>query len=239
MEIELFICRSDNYGILLRDQSTGKVASIDAPDAAAIEAALQRRGWTLDTILVTHKHFDHIEGIVPLVARHGARVIAPHLAAPDVPRADLYVGEGDRVSVGSCEAIIWDMPGHCRDHISYYFADQGVIFVGDVLFVMGCGRVLDSTAADLYLSIQRIQALPDQTQLYCGHEYTLSNAKFCAHIEPDNAAIIQRLRAIELMRADGQFTLPTTVGAEKATNVFMRARDVAEFSARREAKNRF
>lgn len=239
MDIELFMCRTDNYGALIRDPVTGLVAAIDAPEVAPIEAALQRRGWKLDIILVTHKHFDHVEGIAPLVAKYGAKVIAPVLAKAEVPNADRYVDEGDTVDVGLLRADVWATPGHCVDHISYHFAREQVIFVGDVLFVMGCGRVLDSTAAALHQSVQRIAALPDATQIYCGHEYTLSNAKFCAHIEPENPAIAMRLKAIETMRAAGQFTVPTTLGAEKATNVFIRAKDAVEFAARRDAKNTF
>lgn len=239
MEIELFMCRSDNYGVLIRDPATGTVAAIDAPEVAAIEAALQRRGWKLDLILVTHKHFDHVEGIAPLVARYGAKVVAPVLAKAEVPDADRYVTEGDVVEIGALRADVWSTPGHCVDHVSYHFSGEQVIFCADVLFVMGCGRVLDSTAAALHASVQRIAALPEATRIYCGHEYTLSNAKFCAHVEPGNAAIAARLKAVEALRAAGAFTVPTTVGEEKATNVFVRVKDVAEFTARREAKNTF
>lgn len=239
METETFICRSDNYGVIVRDVATGHVATIDAPDAAAIEAVLARHGWGLDTILITHKHIDHIEGIGPLVAKFGAKVIAPHGCKADVPSADRYVGEGDRVEIGTLVADVWETPGHCSDHISYHFAQNQTIFVGDTLFVMGCGRILDSTAEALYASVQRIGTLPDETRIFCGHEYTLSNAKFCAHIEPNNPAIAQRLHAVELMREAGRFTVPTILAAERETNVFLRAKDLAEFAARREAKNKF
>lgn len=239
MEIEVFMCRSDNYGVLIRDPATGIVASIDAPEAPAIEAALARRGWKLDLILVTHRHFDHVEGIAPLVAAHGAKVIAPIRAKAEVPDADRYVDEGDIVEVGSMKADVWFTPGHCADHICYHFAKEKVIFVADVLFVMGCGRILDSSADQLYAAIRRIAALPDETAIYCGHEYTLSNAKFCAYVEPGNAAITARRKAVETARAEGHFTVPTTLAEEKATNVFVRAKDLAEFAARREAKNNF
>ncbi len=239
MEIELFTCRSDNYGVLVRDPATGTVAAIDAPELAPIEAALARRGWKLDVILVTHKHFDHIEAIAPLVAKYGAKLVAPVLAKAEVPLADRYVDEGDVVEIGALRADVWATPGHCVDHVSYHFAREQVIFVADVLFVMGCGRVLDSTVEALHRSVMRIAALPDATRVYCGHEYTLSNAKFCAHVEPGNAAIAARLKAVEAARAAGRFTVPTTIAEEKATNVFMRAAGLAEFAARREAKNAF
>lgn len=239
METETFICRSDNYGVIVRDVATGHVASIDAPDAAAIDAVLTRHGWTLNTILITHKHIDHIEGIGPLVAKYGAKVIVPHGAKADVPNADRYVGEGDTVQIGALVADVWETPGHCSDHISYHFAQYQTIFVGDTLFVMGCGRILDSNAEALYASVKRIGTLPDDTRIFCGHEYTLSNAKFGAHIEPNNHAIAQRLHAIGLMREAGHFTVPTILAAERETNVFLRAKDVTEFAARREAKNTF
>lgn len=239
MEIELFLCRTDNYGMLVRDPATGVVASFDACDLEAIESALARRGWKLDLILVTHKHFDHIEAVAPLVARYGCKVIAPKLAKAELPEADRYVGEGESVEIGKIIANVWDTPGHCADHICYHIPSEGIIVVGDVLFVMGCGRVLDSTAEALHRSVQRIAALPDSTKIYCGHEYTISNGKFGAHVEPGNAAIAARLKAVEAARAAGGFTVPTTVGEEKATNVFVRAKDAAEFAARREAKNTF
>jgi len=166
-------------------------------------------------------------------------VIAPRLAKDDVPNADRYIGEGDLVQVGKLTANVWETPGHCTDHVSDHFAANNAVFVGDTMFVMGCGRIIGSTAEALHHSLQRLGALPAETKVYCGHEYTLSNAKFCAYIEPDNVAIAQRLRAIETMRAAGQMTVPTTIGAERETNVFLRARDVAELAARREAKNRF
>lgn len=239
MDIELFLCRSDNYGVLIRDPATGTVAAIDAPDAAAIEAALQRRGWKLNLILITHEHPDHIEGIGPLVAAHGAMVVAPVLARASVPQAYRYVTEGDMVEVGSLKAAVWHVPGHCEDHIAYHFASEQVFFAGDVLFAMGCGRVISSTIDKLHSSVMRIASLPDETRIYCGHEYTLSNARFCAHVAPENAAIAARLAKIEAQRAAGEFTLPTTIGTEKATNVFVRAKSLEEFAALREAKNKF
>jgi hydroxyacylglutathione hydrolase len=239
MQIDLIIARSDNYVALIRDPASGHVAVVDAPDSASIIAALDARGWSLDTILVTHQHFDHIEGIPALVARYGAKVIAPRLAAAALPGADRFVGEGDRVEIGDLVAEVWETPGHCDDHISYHFAREQVIFVGDTLFTMGCGRIFGAPPEVLHRSIQRIATLSDATRIYSGHEYTLGNAKFCAAIEPENTAIAARYEAIKALRASGGFTVPSTIAEEKATNVFIRARDAAEFALRREAKNRF
>lgn len=239
MQIALFTCLSDNYAVLLRCSSTGKVALIDAPAAEPVVAELERRGWGLDRILVTHQHADHIAGIPALVARYGAGVVAPRLAAAAIPQAMHFVGEGDTVEIGALRAEVWETPGHCADHVSYHFPREKVIFVGDTLFVMGCGRIFNLPPEKLHASLQRIGALPGDTQLYCGHEYTLANARFCAHVEPDNAAIAERLKAVEAARAAGLPTLPTTIAEERETNVFLRAGHVAEFAARREAKNRF
>jgi hydroxyacylglutathione hydrolase len=238
IEIECFLCRPDNYAVLIRDGTSGKVAAIDAPDAPAIEAALQRRGWNLDMILITHRHFDHIEGVVPLKAKHGCTLVAPRKAASALPEADLYVQEDTRLMLGETPILVWEIPGHSEDHVGYYLAQDHVIFVGDTLFTMGCGRILGSTPQALFSSIQRIARLPDDTMIYSGHEYTLANARFCAMIEPENAAIAQRMRSIEKMRAAGLPTVPTPLSAERETNVFLRAKNVEEFSARREAKNR-
>lgn len=239
MDIELFPCRDDNFGVLIRDPATGKVAAIDAPEEAAIRVTLARRGWGLDVILITHRHHDHIEAAPALKAAFGATLIAPALAKSDVPQADRYVDEGDTVEIGELKAQVWATPGHCADHVSYHFAGEKVLFAGDTLFAMGCGRVFDSTPEKLFAALQRMAALPEDTRVYCGHEYTLSNARFCAHIEPGNAAIANRLAEVEALRAAGKFTVPTTIGAERETNVFMRAKDVAEFAARREGKNNF
>lgn len=239
MQIDLFAAREDNFGVLIRDEATGKVACIDAPDEGAIRARLEALGWGLDLILITHRHYDHVEAAAPLAKAYGAKIVAPEGARSDVPYAHRFVTEGGLVEVGGLTAEVWFTPGHCADHICYHFADEQVIFAGDTCFTMGCGRVFDSTPEKLYAALLRIAALPDATRLYSGHEYTLANAKFCAHVEPDNAAIAARLAEVSEKRARGEFTVPTTIGEEKATNVFMRAKDAVEFAARREAKNTF
>jgi hydroxyacylglutathione hydrolase len=239
MQTILFPTRESNYAVLIRDDVTGHVALVDAPESAPIIAELETRGWPLHTILITHRHGDHIEGIPDLVAKYGAKVIAPALAEGAIPKADRYVKEGDKVEIGSLVADVWDIPGHCIDHIGYHFAGEAIFFAGDTLFTMGCGRVLGSTPDALYASLQRIAALPEETQVYCGHEYSLANAKFCAAMSPDDAAIAARLEAIAARIAQGKPCVPTTIGEERATNLFLRAPDVARFTALRDAKNRF
>ena len=239
MAIALFTCLADNYAVLLRDEATGMVALVDAPAAEPVMAELEKRGWGLDLILITHRHHDHIEGVPALVARSGAKVIAPALAADMLPKADRFVREGDRFSIGEIAVEVWDTPGHCADHVSFHLPAEEVIFVGDTMFTMGCGRIFNLPPDLLFASLRRIGSLPETTRIFSGHEYTLSNARFAAATEPENGLIRARLRMIEAMRAGGIPTVPTTVGEERATNVFLRARDVAEFAARREAKNRF
>jgi hydroxyacylglutathione hydrolase len=239
METILLPTRETNYAVLIRDAATGHVALVDAPEAAPIIAALDQRGWRLDTILITHRHGDHIEGIPDLVAKYGAKVIAPALAEAAIPQADRFVKEGDRIELGGLIADVWDIPGHCTDHIGYHFAKDAVFFAGDTLFTMGCGRVLGSTMEALYASLQRIAALPGDTQVYCGHEYSLANAQFCAAMAPENTAIAARLRDIEARIAAGKPCVPTTLRDERETNLFLFAPDLARFTALREAKNRF
>jgi len=234
-----FPCLSDNYGVLVHDPATGVTAAIDAPDAEAVERALNETGWKLTEILVTHRHADHIQGIPALVAAHGCRVTAPAKAKAEVPGAQRYVGEGDTVEVGSLSAQVWDTPGHCRDHIAYYFAGEKVIFAGDTLFAIGCGRVSESTYDEMWASLSRMAALPGETVAYCGHEYTESNARFALHVDPGNEALQARAKEVATLRAAGKPTLPTTIAIELATNPFLRAGSAARFGELRDAKNRF
>lgn len=253
LDLFQFPCLSDNFGVLVHDPATGKAAAIDVPDASATLAALKHTGWQLDTILVTHSHHDHIGGIADVVAATGARVIAPAKARAAVPGAQLYVGEGDKVSVGALSADVWETPGHCADHVVYHFAGPRVAFAGDVLFALGCGRVFDNAYDDLWRALTRLAALPDDTRVYFGHEYTLSNGRFALSIDPDNAALRAAVAEAEAARARGEATSPTTIGREKATNPFLRATDpgfaarlgmagaapAAVFREVRERKNRF
>jgi hydroxyacylglutathione hydrolase len=225
-QVRQYPSRSDNFSVLVHDPKTGATAAIDAPDEASILAGLNETGWRLTDILVTHEHFDHVEGIPGLKAKFGCRVVAPKKST-QVPLVDETVGEGDTVKVGSLVANVLDTPGHCADHIAFWFKQQKILFAGDTLFALGCGRVLTSTVAELYASFQKLAAIPDETAVYCGHEYTLSNARFALTVDPTNLALRTRALDIENKRAQGHMTLPTTIGLEKATNPFMRAADPA------------
>jgi hydroxyacylglutathione hydrolase len=246
------LSRSDNFTVLIHDLATGATAAIDAPDEASVLAALDETGWRLTDILVTHEHFDHVEGIPGLKQRFGCRVVAP-ANATKVPLVDAVVSDGDRIQVGGLVADVLETPGHCPDHVSYWFAGDKVVFAGDTLFALGCGRILGSTADAFWRSLQRLAALPDATEVYCGHEYTLSNARFALTVDPSNVALRTRALDVENKRAQGKVTLPTTIGLEKATNPFLRAADpavqaavgmsgaspTAVFAELRERKNRF
>jgi hydroxyacylglutathione hydrolase len=252
IEIRQVPSRSDNFTVLIHDRSTGATAAIDAPDEKSVLTVLNETGWKLTDILVTHEHDDHVEGIPALKAKFNCRVVAPKTSTK-VPLVDLRVSEGDSVKVGSLTASVLDTPGHCADHIAYWFKQQKTLFAGDTLFALGCGRIFGCQPAELFNSIEKFAAMPDDTAVYCGHEYTLSNAKFALAMDPNNMTLRTRALDIENKRAQNRPTLPTTIGLEKATNPFMRARDaglqatlgmigatpVAVFTELRERKNRF
>jgi hydroxyacylglutathione hydrolase len=229
-QIHLFPCLKDNFGVLLHDPDTGKTASIDAPEAAAVEAALKHKGWTLTDILVTHHHADHTGGIPALKDHYNCRVVAPKAEAAKIPKVDETVKEGSKVSIGSLAANVIDTPGHTSGHISYWFHADKLAFVGDTLFSIGCGRVIEGTMDQMWRSLLKLRDLPDDTSFYCGHEYTQANIKFARTIEPNNAALAARETEANGQRAKGAPTIPTTIGAEKKENCFLRA-DVPEVAA--------
>ncbi|NBJ09705.1 hydroxyacylglutathione hydrolase [Microvirga arsenatis] len=226
-QIHAFLCLQDNIGVLIHDPETGACATIDAPDEEAILKALSETGWRLTDILVTHRHSDHVQGIEGLRSRTGCRVVAPGKAREAVPSADAYLREGSTVQVGSLRAQVWETPGHCADHIAYWFEADRVLFAGDTLFTLGCGRMFEGTYADFWGTLQRLATLPDDARVYCGHDYTLSNARFALAADPDNAALQARAREAEQAKAEGRFLVPTTIGQEKATNPFLRAGEPA------------
>jgi hydroxyacylglutathione hydrolase len=253
LKIHQFACLKDNYGVLVHDEEGGVTLSIDAPEAAAVKSALDERGWRLTHILVTHHHADHTAGIAALKAETGCTVIGPRDEAQRIPGLDQTVAEPDALSLGGLDINVLDTPGHTLGHITYWIEKAKVAFVGDTLFAMGCGRVLEGTPEMMWRSLKKIAALPRDTLLYCGHEYTVSNGKFGVSIEPDNAELRLRLLEAEAKRAEGLPTLPTRVDIELETNVFLRADrlnvkervdlplapDWKVFADLRERKNRF
>jgi hydroxyacylglutathione hydrolase len=224
-EIVQLPARSDNFAVLVHDPASGATASIDAPDAAPIKAELAARGWTLTHILVTHKHMDHVEGIEPLRQAYNLTVIGPQKSAAETGQYDQTVADGDHLDFAGAEIRVIETPGHTLDHVSYYLPDQKLAFVADTLFALGCGRVFEGTPEMMWESLKKLRALPDETVVYCGHEYTLANAEFALSVEPENAALAARAAEIRALRADGKPTLPTTIGRERQTNPFLRADD--------------
>ena len=215
--------------------------------------ALEEASWTLSEIIVTHCHADHVQGIEGLKRRYGCRVVAPEKARGQVPAVDAYVREGDTVRVGELAAHVWETPGHCADHITYWFVADGALFAGDTLFTLGCGRVMESTHAEMWSSLTRLAALPDEARVYSGHDYVIANGKFALAADPDNPALKARMAQAEKAKAEGRFLIPSTIDKEKATNPFLRAGEpalarsvkmegaepVTVFQALREWKNRF
>ncbi len=225
LEIHQFPCLNDNYGYLVHEPRSGATAAIDTPDAKAIEKALKEKGWTLTHILNTHHHYDHAGGNEDLKAKTGCTIIGPKGEAAKIPGLDRAVGDGDMVELGEARARVFDVPGHTAGHIAYYFADDGVAFVGDTLFALGCGRLFEGTPEQMWASLSKLMALPDDTIVYCAHEYTQANARFAVTVDPENAALAARANEIDEKRAKGEWTVPTTIGLEKATNPFLRAAD--------------
>jgi hydroxyacylglutathione hydrolase len=252
-ETYLFTCLTDNFGVLIHDPMSGATASIDAPEAAPVEAALRKTGWRLTDILVTHHHADHTAGIGELKARHNCRVVAPRGEARRISHVDKAVGEGDTVNVGGLESRVIETPGHTAGHISYFFPAEKIAFVGDTLFSIGCGRVIEGNAETMWQSLLKLRGLPEDTRFYCGHEYTAANIRFAKTIDSNNKALAARDEEVRRLLASGKSTIPATIGAEKAANPFLRADDAElakslglsgspawkVFAEIRERKNRF
>jgi hydroxyacylglutathione hydrolase len=252
-QIYLFPCLKDNFGVLIHDPESGATAAIDVPEAAPVEAALKKTGWRLSEILVTHHHADHTQGIGEIKSQHKCRVVAPRAEAARIAHVDETVAEGDTVRVGGLQGKIIDTPGHTAGHISYFFPADKLAFVGDTLFSIGCGRVIEGNPEMMWQSLLKLRNLPDDTQFYCGHEYTDANIRFAKTIEPNNKALAARAEQVKQQLAAGKPTIPATIAAEKAANPFLRADDaeVAKsldlsgspawkvFAEIRERKNRF
>ncbi len=222
IEVHMFPCLQDNYGFLLHDEETGVTAAVDTPEVGPILGALGEKGWKLTHILNTHHHPDHAGGNLAIKTETGCRIVGPRADAARIPGIDEEVGEGDEFFWGNHLVRVCDTPGHTRGHIVYYMPEDRVAFVGDTLFAMGCGRLFEGTPEQMWTSLQKLMQWPDDTSVYCGHEYTQANARFALSVEPDNAALIERAREVDALRARNEPTLPTTMGIEKETNPFLR-----------------
>ena len=251
--IHYFRCLSDNVGVLIHDPETRRTACVDAPEAEPILEALAQRGWDLSDILVTHHHADHTQGIPGLKARFArARIVGPAKEAGKIGTLDQAVSENDWVQVGSLKARVLEVPGHTAGHVAFHFEDEDVLFAGDTLFGLGCGRPFEAPAPVLFHSLMKLARLRGETEVYCGHDYTLSNARFAVSVDGANPLVTERAAAIEQMAAAGTFAGPTTIALERATNPFLRADEEAlkravgmadadavdVFAALRERKNR-
>ena len=239
LEIVRIPALSDNYVWLVHEPASGETMVVDPAEAAPVLAAADARGWRIGQIWNTHWHPDHTGGNADVKAATGATISGPAAELARIPTLDVQLREGDRVSIGGIAADVIETPGHTAGHIAFHLPSEAVAFTGDTLFAMGCGRLFEGTPADMHASLRKLVALPDDTAVYCGHEYTLSNARFAHSVEPDNAAIADRLRAVEAMRAANEATVPTTIAAERATNPFLRAGDADELGRLRAAKDRF
>jgi hydroxyacylglutathione hydrolase len=222
-EIRTFTCLNDNFGYLIHDVETKATASIDAPEAGPILKALEREGWQLTDILITHHHGDHVGGVAELKQKYNCRVVAPHDKTTKIADVDLRVANAEIVKVGSLLGRVLETPGHTLDHISYVFDTEKALFAADTLFSIGCGRVFEGTYPMMWDSLLKLRALPDDFNLYCGHEYTASNVKFALAVDPDNAALQARAAEVAKLRAENKPTVPSLLGDEKRANVFLRA----------------
>jgi hydroxyacylglutathione hydrolase len=229
---------TDNYVWLIHDETSGETAAVDPSVAGPVIEAAAANGLRLTQVLNTHWHPDHTGGNEAIRAQTGSTITAP-AEAQRVSKVDRIVAEGDRIRVGRAEAVVWDIPAHTAGHIAYYFEQERMIFVGDTMFAMGCGRLFEGTAEQMFANLQRIAALPGDVRIYCGHEYTLANALFALHAEPENGAVRDRLDRVRSLREAGQVTLPTTVAEERATNPFVRVPDAQQFARLRAEKDSF
>ena len=227
VEVRLIPCLSDNYAVLVHEPVSKTTALIDAPEATPILSALDKEGWKLTHILITHHHPDHVQGIKAIRAKFPVPVYGPRAEADKIPDISVKLGHLDVAEVGPLRANVIDTPGHTAGHIVYHFPKEALLFAGDTLFALGCGRPFERPAEVLWQSLLKLRDLPPDTKIYCGHEYTLSNAKFSVTVDPRNMQLKARLKQIEEMRAKGQPTVPSTMEEEIQTNPFLRADDPA------------
>lgn len=222
IEVHQFPCLSDNYCWLVRDEAANVTAVVDTPEVEAINRALEEKGWRLTHILNTHHHFDHAGGNEALKEKWGCTIVGADMDASRIPGIDVRVKEGDVYQFGESSARVFEVPGHTSGHIAYHFEDDRIAFVGDTIFALGCGRLFEGTAEQMWDSLEKLMGMPDDTTIYCAHEYTQANAAFALSVEPGNPQLVERAAEIERLRADGVPTVPTTLAREKATNPFLR-----------------
>jgi hydroxyacylglutathione hydrolase len=225
--VEQFGARSDNFAVLIHDTTAGLTTAIDAPEEAPIVAKLKEKGWRLDHIFTTHHHQDHVEANLALKAAYGCTIIGPQAEAAKIPGIDTALAEGETFRFAGHEVRVIATPGHTLGHIAYHLPGQRLAFTGDTLFAVGCGRVFEGTMEAMWHSLEKLMRLPDDTVIYCGHEYTAANVRFALTVDPGNAALINRAAEVAALRAAGKATLPTTIALEKATNPFLRVAEPA------------
>jgi hydroxyacylglutathione hydrolase len=239
IEVHRIPVLSDNYVWLMHDNTSGETAVIDPAVAEPVLRTAAELGWTITQIWNTHWHPDHTGGNAEIKAATGCTITGPAAEVERIPTLDVRVGEGDAVLFGDAIADVIEVPAHTAGHIAYYLANHGIIFVGDTLFALGCGRLFEGTAEQMFANMQRLSALPDSTHVYCAHEYTQSNGRYALVAEPDNAALVSRMIEVDAARLRGEATVPTTIGLERATNPFMRAISAEQLGERRKAKDDF
>lgn len=239
LEIVRIPVLSDNYVWLVHEPASGETMVIDPAVAEPVLAEAEKRGWRITHIWNTHWHPDHTGGNAAIKAATGCHITGPRAEHDRIPTLDTLVSEGDVVKLGTAEAKVIDVPAHTAGHIAFHFADDDALFIGDTLFAMGCGRLFEGTAAQMFANMRKLEALSDATRVYCAHEYTLSNGRYALVAEPDNADISRRMAQVVAMRERGEPTVPTTIGEEKATNPFLRAASVDQLAERRAAKDSF
>lgn len=222
LEIVTVPCLSDNYAFLAHDAETGTTAVVDVPEADPILSALDARGWKADVVLLTHHHADHVQGLEELRARFAPLVVGAAADAHRLPQLDVAVREGDTVEIGTDRGAVIEVPGHTVGHIAFHFPDSQVAFTADSLMALGCGRVFEGTMEQMWQSLSKLAALPPETLICSGHEYTLANGNFALSVEPGNARLISRIRDSEEARAAGRPTVPSDLALELETNPFLR-----------------
>jgi hydroxyacylglutathione hydrolase len=239
LEIVRIPVLSDNYVWLVHEPDSGETMVVDPAVAEPVLAEAESRGWRITQIWNTHWHPDHTGGNEAIKAATGCAITGPAAEFERIPTLDVQVSGGDEVRLGNCTAVVMAVPAHTAGHIAFHFAGERAVFVGDTLFPMGCGRLFEGTAAQMFDNMARLGALPPETQVYCAHEYTQSNGRYALVAEPDNAALVARMKAVDAARARGEATVPTTIGLERETNPFMRANSVEQLAERRAAKDGF